>query len=62
VTSMFKLHPAVSAISYHSEIWDYFAIKISLFSKGGWTVLCSFRDLIQEKTHVLLKPRGGMVL
>lgn len=65
MTSMFKLHPAVSAISYHSKIWDYFATKIFLFSKDGWTVLCSFCVLIQEKTHdftCITETQRGMIL
>lgn len=51
---MFELHSAVSAISYHLKICDYFATKIFLFSKDDWTVL-RVRLMI---SHILLKPRG----
>lgn len=65
MTSMFKLHPAVSAISYHSKIRDYFATKIFLFSKDDWPVLCSFCDLIQGKTHdftSITETQRGLIL
>lgn len=51
VAATFKLHTAVSAISYHSQIWDYFATQIFLFRTDDWTVLCSFCDLTGDNIH-----------
>lgn len=39
LTIMFKLHPVVSAISYHSTPRDSFARKVFLFSIGDWTAV-----------------------
>lgn len=65
MTGTFKLHTAVSAISYHSEVWDYFATQIFLFSKDDWIVLCSFCDLIRDNIHDFTRvteAQRGMIL